>query len=119
MIRPVVVETLTLAVWAVCSDWCLQPTVSPLLSAVPATQLPHAIDVGINLPVLLFTPSLVTDRACIRLVASWRLLHADVNESLKQGLGKTDIYAAGKGTRSALVIAGAALSLMLLVGARL
>src|SRR5262249_1059162 len=42
-----------------------------------------------------------------------------LNDSLKQGLGKSDGYSGGRGTRSALVISEVALSLMLLVGAGL
>ena len=120
VIRPVVVETVTLSVLGGLLGLVLATYGQPLVVGALADQLPHAIDVGINLPVLLFTlvMSLLTGLAS-GLIASWRLLRADVHESLKQGLGRTDTYASEKGTRSALVIAEAALSLMLLVGAGL
>ena len=97
VIRPVVVETVTLALLGGLLGLVLASYGQPLVVGALADQLPHAIDVGINLPVLLFTliASVVTGLAS-GLIASWRLLRADVSESLKQGLGKTDAYAAGK-----------------------
>jgi putative ABC transport system permease protein len=53
------------------------------------------------------------------LLAGTQLLRGDLNDSLKQGAGKTDSYSGGRGTRNALVVAEVALSLMLLVGAGL
>ncbi len=53
------------------------------------------------------------------MIAGWRLTNLDLNESLKQGLGKTDSSSGGKATRSLLVVAEVALSLVLLVGAGL
>jgi putative ABC transport system permease protein len=53
------------------------------------------------------------------IVPAWRFAKADVNEALKQGLGRSDADSGGKGTRAVLVIAEVALSLMLLVGAGL
>ena len=41
----------------------------------------------------------------------------DVNDSLKQGLGRTDAESGGHRTRSVLVVAEVASSLVLLVGA--
>src|ERR1022692_3572927 len=53
------------------------------------------------------------------LAPSWRLTKADLNEALKRGLGRTDSDSGGAKTRSALVVAEVALSLMLLIGAGL
>jgi predicted permease len=53
------------------------------------------------------------------LIAGARLMRGDVNDSLKQGLGKSDSYSGGKGTRNALVVSEVALSLILLIGAGL
>lgn len=48
-----------------------------------------------------------------------RLSHGDVNESLKQGMGRTVADSGGQRTRSILVVSEVALSLMLLIGAGL
>jgi predicted permease len=48
-----------------------------------------------------------------------RLAHSDVNQALKQGLGRTDASSASHSTRRILVVAEVALSLVLLVGAGL
>ena len=85
-----------------------------------ADQLPRATEVHLDARVLAFTviTSLLTGLAA-GMVACWRLMRIDLNESLKQGLGKTHAYSAGRRTRGALVVAEMALSLILLVGAGL
>ncbi|HYP04843.1 MAG TPA: FtsX-like permease family protein, partial [Bryobacteraceae bacterium] len=85
-----------------------------------AEQMPGAIQIELNPRVLGFTTiaSIFTGFAA-GMIASWRLMRSNVNESLKSGLGKTDADSGGRGTRSALVVAQVALSLVLLVGAGL
>jgi predicted permease len=83
-------------------------------------QLPGAITIELDLRVLLFT-------ACISLLTgivagvlpALRLAKSDVNQALKQGLGRTDASSGSQRTRSILVVAEAALSLVLLIGAGL
>ena len=53
------------------------------------------------------------------LIAGARLVRGDLNDSLKQGLGKTDSYSGGRGTRRALIVVEMALSVILLIGAGL
>src|SRR5207302_1003359 len=79
-----------------------------------------ATEVQLDARVLVFTllASALTGIAA-GLLAGTRLLHGNVNDSLKQGMGKSDSYAAGRRTRSALVVSEVALSLILLVGAGL
>ena len=48
-----------------------------------------------------------------------RASKANLNDSLKQGLGRTDADSGGNRTRSVLVISEVALSLVLLIGAGL
>jgi predicted permease len=85
-----------------------------------ADKLPHSIDIGLDSRVLAFTAviSVVTGIAAGVLPAV-RLTRRDVNEALKQGLGRTDAYSSGRRTRSILVVSEVALSLMLLIGAGL
>jgi putative ABC transport system permease protein len=53
------------------------------------------------------------------LIAGARLLAGDLNDSLKEGLGKSDSYSGGRATRNLLVVSEVTLSLILLVGAGL
>jgi predicted permease len=82
--------------------------------------LPRATEVQMDGFVLAFTAvaSVFTGLAT-GLIAGVRLLRGDLNDSLKQGLGKSDSYAGGRGTRNALVISEVTLSVILLIGAGL
>jgi predicted permease len=82
--------------------------------------MPRSAEIRLDLVVLGFTfiASVLTGVAA-GMIACWRVMRIDPNESLKQGLGKTDAQSGGNRTRSALVVCEVALSLMLLVGAGL
>jgi predicted permease len=82
--------------------------------------MPRAVDVHLDGRVLAFTllASVLTGLAA-GLVAGWRLMRADLNDSLKQGLGKTDADGGGRKTSNVLVVAEVSLSLVLLIGAGL
>jgi len=83
-------------------------------------QLPRSGSVGLDPWVLAFTlgVSLATGLAA-GLLPALRLTREDVSEALKQGTGRTVSEAGGNRTRSMLVVAEVALSLMLLIGAGL
>ena len=85
-----------------------------------ANQLPNSIAVTLDWKVLAFTAclSLLTGIAAGVLPAI-RLARGDVNQALKQGLGRTDVSSGSQRTRSILVVAEVALSLVLLIGAGL
>lgn len=85
-----------------------------------ADEVPRFGEIGLDTSVLLFTfgVSLATGLLA-GIVPAWRFAKADVNEALKQGLGRTDSDSGGKQTRKVLVISEVALSLILLVGAGL
>ena len=91
-----------------------------LIMAFLADKLPHSVEVGLDLRVLGFTAiiSILTGIIAGALPAL-RLTKADVNQALKQGLGRTDSDSGGHRTRSLLVVAEVALSLVLLIGAGL
>jgi putative ABC transport system permease protein len=91
-----------------------------LIVAFLADKLPRSIDVGLDSQVLVFTAiiSVVTGIVAGALPA-WRLTRRNVNEALKQGLGRTDADSSGQRTRSILVVSEVAFSLLLLVGAGL
>ena len=83
-------------------------------------QLPRSAEIGLDGWVLTFTLgiSLLTGLAA-GLVPALRLTRGDVNEALKQGVGRIASDSGGNRTRSVLVVAEVALSLMLLIGAGL
>ena len=85
-----------------------------------ADKLPHSIEVNLNTEVLAFTLCVsVLTGILAGVLPAWRFGKSDVNQALKQGLGRTDVDSGGHGTRSVLVVAEVALSLVLLVGAGL
>jgi len=83
-------------------------------------QLPRSSSIGLDPWVLAFTLgiSLATGVAA-GLLPALRLTREDVSDALKQGAGRTASDAGGHRTRSTLVVAEVALSLMLLIGAGL
>ena len=91
-----------------------------LIMAFLADKLPHSIAVGLDGKVLAFTAAVsVATGILAGVLPAVRLTRADVSQSLKQGLGRTDADSSGHRTRSVLVVAEVALSLMLLVSAGL
>lgn len=83
-------------------------------------QLPKSIQVGIDLRVLAFTLVISFATGILAgLYPALRLSRGDVNDALKQGLGRTDSASGGTKTRNALVVCEVALSLVLLVTAGL
>jgi len=91
-----------------------------LISAFLADQLSLSRDINLDGWVLGFTlaVSLLTG-VLAGLAPALRLTKTDLNEALKQGLGRTDADSGGKRTRGVLVVSEVALSLMLLIGAGL
>jgi putative ABC transport system permease protein len=83
-------------------------------------NLPKSTEVSLDGFVLAFTVliSIVTG-VIAGLLPAIRMTKTNVNDALKQGLGKTDSDSAGRRTRSILVVSEVALSLILLVGAGL
>jgi predicted permease len=91
-----------------------------LIMAFLADKLPHSIEVGVDSKVLVFTAVIsIATGILAGVLPALRLTRRDVNQALKQGLGRTDADSSGQRTRSILVVSEVALSLMLLVGAGL
>jgi predicted permease len=90
------------------------------MSAYLANQLPKQMQVELDFRVLLFTLIIsILTGILAGLVPALRLSGGDMNDALKQGLGRTDYAAGGTKTRNALVVCEVALSLLLLVAAGL
>jgi putative ABC transport system permease protein len=83
-------------------------------------NLPKSAEISLDGFVLAFTIfiSILTGLVA-GLLPAIRMTKTNVNDALKQGLGKTDADSAGRRTRSVLVVSEVALSLILLVGAGL
>jgi putative ABC transport system permease protein len=85
-----------------------------------AGKLPRMGDIGLNGTVLAFTFALSNATGILSgLLPAWSMTKRDINEALKQGLGRTDAESGSSKTRSALVVIEVALSLVLLIGAGL
>jgi putative ABC transport system permease protein len=90
------------------------------IAAFIGPRLPFSVEIGLDGSVLAFTLAIsILTGIMAGLVPSWHLAKANLNASLKQGLGKTDSESGGEKARSVLVVAEVALSLLLLVGAGL
>jgi predicted permease len=91
-----------------------------LIVSFLGNRLPPSVNVHLDGEVLAFTflISILTG-VIAGLIPAWRLTKPDLNEALKEGLGRTDAASSGGRTRSALVVAEVAVSLLLLVGAGL
>ncbi len=90
------------------------------LIALLKTQLPLLGDISLDRGVLAFTlgVSIFTGVAS-GLAPAWHLTRTNLNEGLKQGLGRTDGKSGGSRIRSVLVVSEVALSLMLTIAAGL
>jgi putative ABC transport system permease protein len=120
VLRQILTETVLLALLGGALGLAFAHFAVRLIVAFLADKLPHSTDVGLDAKVLAFTAviSIITGMVAGALPAL-RLTRRDVNQALKQGLGRTDADSSGHRTRSALVVSEVALSLMLLIGAGL
>ena len=91
-----------------------------LIMAFLANRLPQSTEVGLSAEVLGFTAiiSVLTGIAA-GIFPAIHLSRSNVNQALKEGLGRTGSDSGGNATRSALVVVEVSLSLVLLVGAGL
>jgi predicted permease len=120
VLRPVLTETMMLAIAGGTLGLLVASFGQSLITHALADLMPRATEVQLDGFVLAFTAvaSVLTGLAT-GLIAGARLMRGDLNDSLKQGLGKSDSYTGGKGTRNVLVISEVMLSLILLIGAGL
>ena len=120
VLRQILTESVMLAVIGGALGLVVAHFGQQLILSFLAKQLPASVVADLDLKVLAFT-------ACISVLTgilagalpALRLSKADVNQALKQGLGRTDTISTSHTTRRVLVVAEVALSLVLLVGAGL
>jgi putative ABC transport system permease protein len=113
-------ETLLLAVFGGALGLIFAHYGVTLIVRFLAQRLPRSNEITLDGWVLAFTlgVSLFTGFAA-GLLPALRMAKGDLNEALKQGLGRTVADSGGSRTRNVLVISEVALSLMLLIGAGL
>jgi predicted permease len=120
LIRQVLLETTLLAIAGGALGLFFAHFGVQLIVNFLSDQLPRVREISLDSEVLLFTALLsVITGLLAGLLPAWRFTRGDVNEALKQGLGRTDSDASGGRIRNVLVTVEVALSLMLLVGAGL
>jgi putative ABC transport system permease protein len=91
-----------------------------LIMAFLADKLPASMEANLDLKVLAFTAAVsVLTGVVAGILPALHLSRANVNQALKQGLGRTGSDSGGTRTRSVLVVVEVALSLVLLIGAGL
>jgi predicted permease len=91
-----------------------------LIMAFLSGRLPSSVAASIDTKVLAFTAAVAVLTGIIAGIApALELSRANVNQGLKQGLGRTDSGSGGNRTRKTLVVVEVSLSLVLLVGAGL
>jgi len=91
-----------------------------LIMAFLADRLPSSMVPTVDFKVLVFTALIsVVTGILAGFFPALHLTRTNVNQALKQGLGRTDSDSGGNRTRSALVVVEVSLSLLLLIGAGL
>jgi putative ABC transport system permease protein len=120
IIQPLLTEAVILSVSGGALGLLIAHFGIDLLLKFFADKLPRMGEIGLSGSVLWFTLgiSLLTG-VLSGLLPALSLIKGDVNESLKQGLGRLDTDTSSSITRSALVSIEVALSIVLLIGAGL
>jgi putative ABC transport system permease protein len=91
-----------------------------LIVAFLADKLPSSAEISLDAQVLGFTAAISLLSGIVAgVLPAVRLARSNVNQVLKQGLGRSDTDSGGQRTPSILVVSEVALSLVLLVGAGL
>jgi predicted permease len=120
IVRQILAESILLAVVGGALGLAFSHFGVRLIMAFLAGKLPHSMEASLDLKVLAFTfmVSVLTGVAA-GLFPALHLSRSNVNQALKEGLGRTDSDSGGNTTRNTLVVVEVSLSLVLLVGAGL
>jgi predicted permease len=120
IVQPLLIESVIIAVCGGALGLVLAHFGIDLLLKFFADKLPRMGEIDLSTPVLLFTLGLsVLTGLLSGLLPALGMIKGDVNESLKQGMGRLDSDSGSSFTRSALVSVEVALSIVLLIGAGL
>jgi predicted permease len=120
VVRQILVESVLLAVIGGALGLIYAHFGVRLIMAFLADKVPQSVDVSLDLKVLAFTAVIAVLTGIVAgILPAIQLSRANVNQALKQGLGRTDSNSSGNRTRNILVVLEVSLSLVLLVGAGL
>jgi putative ABC transport system permease protein len=120
VLRQVLSETVLMSLAGGVLGVLLARVIVGLIVANFSDDLPRFWEIGVDGWVLAFTLGISIFTGVVAgLAPAWQLTKANLNEAMKQGLGKTDSDSGGNRTRSVLVVSEVALSLVLLIGAGL
>jgi putative ABC transport system permease protein len=120
VLRQIVAESAVLAFGGGALGLAFARYGSHFIVAFLGDRLPKTIEVGLSVTVLAFTALVsVLTGALAGILPGVHLTRANVNQALKQGLGRTDVDSSGNRIRRTLVILEVSLSLILLIGAGL
>src|SRR6185437_2737105 len=120
IIRQIVVESVLLALAGGALGLAYAHFGVRLIMAFLADKLPASMEANLDLKVLALTAAVsVLTGVVAGILPALHLSRANVNQALKQGLGRTGSDSGGNHTRSVLVVVEVALSLVLLIGAGL
>jgi len=120
VLRQILTESVVLAATGGALGLIVAPFGQRFILSFLAGQLPGSVAVHLDLEILAFTACIsVLTGVLAGALPAMRLANSDVNQALKQGLGRTDTSSGSHNTRRILVVAEVALSLVLLVGAGL
>jgi putative ABC transport system permease protein len=120
LLQQVLAETLILAIAGGASGLIFAHYGTVFIVRLVGNQLPRSGGIGLDGWVLAFTLGVsVLTGILAGLIPALRLTKEDVGDALKQSAGRTASQSGGSRTRSVLIVAEVALSLMLLIGAGL
>ena len=120
IVQHVLVEAITLSVFGGALGLAIAGRGVHFLSLLLAGKLPQSIEIRLDGWVLGFTVVIAILAGMLAgLLPAWRFSQINLDNALRQGLGKTDADSGGQRSLSALVVSEVALCLMLLIGAGL
>lgn len=120
VLRQVLTESVVLSLIGGALGLALAPLGVRLIMAFLADKVPSSVEVGLDGTVLAFTAAISLATGLLSgLIPGLRLARKNLAKTLKEGLGRTDTDTGGNSTRSVLVVAEVALSLVLLMAAGL
>jgi putative ABC transport system permease protein len=120
LVQPLLIEAVILSLCGGAFGLVLAHFGIDLLLKFFADKLPRLGEIGLSSSILFFTLALsVATGLLSAILPAFSMIKGDVNESLKQGLGRLDADSGSSFTRSALVSVEVALSIVLLIGAGL
>jgi putative ABC transport system permease protein len=120
IVQHVLAEAITLSVLGGALGLAIAAYGADFLSKLLAGKLPQSVEIRLDGWVLGFTVVISIFAGVLAgLLPAWRFSQINLDNALRQSLGKTDADSGGQGSLSVLVVCEVALCLILLIGAGL